>query len=300
MPRSVLTHRPDRCLVMGILNVTPDSFSGDGLGQESDILQASRNQAHGFVQAGADILDVGGESTRPGATLVDAQEETARIVPVIRALRADHPDVAISIDTYKADVARHALEAGADIVNDVWALQGDPDMASVVRDARCPVILMHNRSRPGEAIRDTVAGASYTAPDYGEDFMDRVIDELKHLADNAQDNGIDASRITLDPGVGFGKTPEQNMALIDGIDRIAEIGFPVLLGASRKSFLGKVLNLPGGDRKEATLATTALAVMRGAAAVRVHDVAENVKLVRMTEALLRSGRVLVRRDGTAA
>lgn len=285
---------------MGILNVTPDSFSGDGLGQESDILQACRDQAREFVAAGADILDVGGESTRPGATLVEAEEEVARITPVIEALRNDHPDVAISIDTYKAAVADRALASGADIVNDVWALQGDPEMPAVVRTAGCPVILMHNRSRPGDAIRDSVAGASYTAPDYGADFMERVLEELRGITAFAVENGVDPSRITLDPGVGFGKTPDQNMALIDGIDRVKELGYPVLLGASRKSFMGKVLNLPAGDRLEATLATSGLAVMRGAAIIRVHDVAENVKLVRMTEAMLKSGDELVGRERPSA
>lgn len=290
MPRTLLSAPPARCLVMGIVNVTPDSFSGDGLGKESDIVAAALAQSEEFIAAGADILDVGGESTRPGAAYVPGPEEAARVAPVIRALRAAFPDIAISIDTYKAAVAATALSEGADIVNDVWALQADPDMAAVIQEAGCPVVLMHNRSKPGHAEIDRVLGGSYTAPDYGARFLPAVLEEMRRLADAAVAAGIDPGRITLDPGVGFGKTPDQNMALIEAIDRIAELGFPVLLGASRKSFMGRVLNLPAGDRLETTLATTALAVQRGAAAVRVHDVAENVKVVRMTEAMLAAGR----------
>ncbi|WP_421876688.1 dihydropteroate synthase [Pacificispira sp.] len=275
---------------MGIVNVTPDSFSGDGLGKECDILGAAVAQAQRFAAAGADILDIGGESTRPGAAFVDEAEETARVAPVIRAIRAELPDIAISIDTYKAKVAAAALEAGADIVNDVWALQADPDMARVVIDAGCPAILMHNRSKPGHADIDRRLGGSYTAPDYGASFLETALEEMRRMMAGAVDAGVDPARLYTDPGVGFGKTPSQNMALIEAIDKVREIGYPVLLGASRKSFMGRVLDLPADDRLETTLATTALAVIRGAAIVRVHDVAENVKTVRMTEAMLAAGR----------
>ena len=289
MPRTHLTEPPARCLVMGILNVTPDSFSGDGLGRESDILAAALARARAYAAAGADILDIGGESTRPGAAFVPAAEEVARVVPVIREIRAALPNVAISVDTYKATVAEAALAEGADIVNDVRALRADPAMAPVVRDAGCPVVLMHNRSKPGHAEIDRVLGGSYVAPDYGAAFLPCVLDEIRVLADDAVAAGIDPGRIAVDPGVGFGKTPVQDMALIDAIDLISELGFPVLLGASRKSFMGRTLDLPADGRLETTLATTALAVQRGAAVVRVHDVAENVKLVRMTEAMLAAG-----------
>lgn len=290
MSRTVLHSTPQRCLVMGIVNVTPDSFSGDGLGKECDILGAAVAQAQRFAAAGADILDIGGESTRPGAAFVDEAEETARVAPVIRAIRAELPDIAISIDTYKAKVAAAALEAGADIVNDVWALQADPDMARVVIDAGCPAILMHNRSKPGHADIDRRLGGSYTAPDYGANFLETALEEMRRMMAGAVDAGVDPARLYTDPGVGFGKTQSQNMALIEAIDKVREIGYPVLLGASRKSFMGRVLDLPADDRLETTLATTALAVIRGAAIVRVHDVAENVKTVRMTEAMLAAGR----------
>lgn len=289
MPRTVLHSTPPRCLVMGIVNVTPDSFSGDGLGQECDIVAAAVTQAQRFVEAGADVLDIGGESTRPGAALVEEVEETARVVPVIRAIRSVLPDVAISIDTYKARVAAAALEAGADIVNDVWALKADPEMANVVIDAGCPAILMHNRSKPGHAEIDRRLGGSYAAPDYGDRFLETALGEMRRMMADAVDSGVDPGMLYTDPGVGFGKTPSQNMALIEAIDLVKEIGFPVLLGASRKSFMGRVLDLPADDRTETTMATTALAVIRGAAIVRVHDVAENAKIVRMTEAMLAAG-----------
>lgn len=289
MSRTVLKELPSRCLVMGIVNVTPDSFSGDGLGRENDIIAAAVAQAERFTAQGADILDIGGESTRPGAAYVPPNEEAARVVPVIEAIRAALPDVAISIDTYKADVAESALAAGADILNDVWALQADPRMASVAAEADCPTILMHNRSKPGHAEIDAVLGGSYVAPDYGDDFLSQVMTEMKAMMDRALSAGLRKDRLFVDPGVGFGKTPTQNMALIDALDLIGGLGFPVLLGASRKSFMGRVLDLPADDRLAPTLATSALAVQRGAAIIRVHDVAENTKVIQMTEAMLQTG-----------
>ena len=297
MPRNSLTAPPSRCLVMGIVNVTPDSFSGDGLGRESDIPQAAVDQARAMVAAGADILDIGGESTRPGADPVSEADEMARVVPVVAAIRAALPDVALSVDTYKAPVMAAALDAGADIANDVWALRADPDMGPMLAKRDCPVILMHNRSKPGHAEIDRRLGGSYVAPDYGDDFLGTFLDEMRAIAAQAISCGIDASRIVLDPGVGFGKTPDQNMVLIDAIDVLRDLGYPVLLAASRKSFMGKVLNLPADDRLETTLATTALAVQRGAVGVRVHDVAENSKLIRMTEAVLASGGAARARHG---
>ena len=280
----------EQCSVMGIVNVTPDSFSGDGLGQERDMVASAVAQAQEFVAAGATILDIGGESTRPGAAYVTAEEEAGRVVPAIEAIRAALPETAISIDSYKASVTEAALAAGADIVNDVWGLAADPDMPRVAAEASGPVILMHNRSKPGHADLDARLGGSYRAPDYGEDFMEAVLAEMTEILERALAAGIARYRLVLDPGVGFGKTPSQNMALIDGIERMRlELGVPILLGASRKSFMGKVLNLTTDDRLAPTLATTALAVQRGAAIVRVHDVAENVKVVRMTEAMLAAG-----------
>lgn len=279
-----------RCEVMGIVNVTPDSFSGDGLGQERDMVGAALEQAQAFVSAGATILDVGGESTRPGAAYVTAAEEADRVVPAITKIRAELPEVAISVDTYKASVAAAALEAGADVLNDVWGLAADPEMPRVAAEFSGPVVLMHNRSKPGHADLDARLGGSYRAPDYGDAFLDTVLAEMDSLLDRAIRSGVAEHRLILDPGVGFGKTPDQNMVLIDGIDRMRTVlGVPILLGASRKSFMGKVLNLPPEDRLAPTLATTALAVQRGAAIIRVHDVAENVTVVRMTEAMLKAG-----------
>lgn len=275
---------------MGIVNVTPDSFSGDGLGLERDTVAAAVDQARRFVADGADILDIGGESTRPGAPYVQSEEEAARVHPAIAAIRSALPDTAISIDTYKANVAEAALEAGADILNDVWALRADPRMADLARKSNAPTILMHNRAKPGHAEIDRVLGGSYIAPDYGDDFLGTVHAELRAIADHATDSGIDPARLILDPGVGFGKTPSQNMALIEALDTFHDLGFPLLMGASRKSFMGRVLDLPKDDRLETTLATTALAVQRGAAIIRVHDVAENAKVVRMTEAMIAAGR----------
>lgn len=281
----------ERCCIMGIVNVTPDSFSGDGLGQKCDAVAAAVAQAQDFVESGVDILDIGGESTRPGARYVTAEEEIARVVPVIEAVRAAQPNIAISIDSYKACVVRAALAAGADIINDVWGLAADPDMPRVAAAAAGPVILMHNRTTPGYADEDIRMGGSHPAPNYGDDFLTAVLDDMRDLRDQALDYGIARHRLVLDPGVGFGKTPSQNMALIDGIDRMRqELAVPILLGASRKSFMGKVLDLPKEEeRLIPTLATTALAVQRGVAIIRVHDVAENVKLVRMTEAMLAAG-----------
>lgn len=274
---------------MGIVNVTPDSFSGDGLGLERDTVAAAVDQARRFVADGADILDIGGESTRPGAPYVPPDEEAIRIQPAVSAIRAALPDIAISIDTYKADVAQAALDAGADILNDVWALRADPRMVEIARLSGAPIVLMHNRAKPGHAEIDRVLGGSYFAPDYGDDFLGTVREEMRAIAEHAVASGIDPARVILDPGVGFGKTPRQNMALIEALDTFRDLGFPLLMGASRKSFMGRVLDLPKDDRLETTLATTALAVQRGASIVRVHDVAENTKVVRMTEAMMAAG-----------
>lgn len=277
-----------RTLVMGIVNVTPDSFSGDGIGVDDPVGKAVA-QASRFLDDGADILDIGGESTRPGAQAVSESDELDRVLPVIAALRTRFPDTAISIDSYKAGVARASLAAGADMINDVWGGRADPGMLPLAVEAACPIVLMHNRSKPGHADLDRRLGGSYRAPDYG-DFLADLAAEMKALADDALAAGVERASIWLDPGVGFGKTVAQNMAIIDRLDRIRALGYPVLLGTSRKSFIGKAMDLPADQRIEGTAATVSLGIARGADIVRVHDVRHMARAARMTDAMLAAGR----------
>jgi len=286
-----------RTYVMGILNVTPDSFSGDGLlatpsSSPTDRSDAAHEglpralaQARRFLAAGADILDMGGESTRPGAQQVGANEELARVMPVIEALRRE-TDALISIDTYKASVAEAALNAGADLVNDVWGLRADPDLAAVAARHQAPVILMHNRSKPGNADVQARLGGRYVGMEYA-DLLEDVKRELMESVTIARAAGIPDDRIILDPGIGFGKTVEQNLELINRLDEIRSLGFPVLLGPSRKSFIGYTLDLPPDQRLEGTAAAVAVGIARGADIVRVHDVEMMVRVARMTDAIVR-------------
>jgi len=277
-----------RCHVMGIINATPDSFSGDGLAAVSgDPVTAARALALSFAADGADILDVGGESTRPGAAAVDAETERRRVVPVVAAIREALPDAVISVDSYRAGVAEAALDAGADLVNDVWGLSKDPEMASMAARRGVPVVLMHNRSAGVSTQSDARLGASYEAPAY-RDFFAEMAASLAGLARRAEAAGIAADQIILDPGVGFGKTLEQNMALINELHRFKELGYPLLVGPSRKSFIGRALDLPPEERLEGTAAAVALSVVRGADIVRVHDVRHMTRVVRMTDALIRA------------
>ncbi len=278
-------HWGKRTYIMGILNVTPDSFSGDGLLQAPDRVEAALARARQMLDEGADILDVGGESTRPGAEPVPVDEELRRVVPVIRALRAA-TDAVISIDTSKAAVAEAALEAGADIVNDVWGLRLDPEMARVVAQAQVPVILMHNRSNPRHATIDARLGGRYVGVDY-DNLIEDVKRELGICLDIAHAAGIPDDRIILDPGLGFGKTVEQNLELIHRLDEIKALGYPLLLGASRKSFIGYTLDLPPQQRAEGAAAITAIGIDRGADIVRVHDILIHARVARMTDAIVR-------------
>lgn len=282
----------ERTFVMGILNITPDSFSGDGLlaGEvekmgEGDRLARIREQARDFVASGADILDVGGESTRPGSSPVSAAEEIERVVPVIRAL-ARELDALISVDTYKAEVAAEALKAGAHIVNDVWGLKADPQLASLVAADRVPMILMHNRSSWAHAELKERLGGRYVGVPY-EDLLEDVKRELLESVKLAHQSGVSDEQIILDPGIGFGKTVEQNLELLDRTNEIRELGYPVLVGPSRKSFIGYTLNLPPDQRLEGTAAAVAVAIVRGADIVRVHDVEFMSRVVRMTDAIVR-------------
>lgn len=292
-----------RTYVMGILNVTPDSFSGDGLmatpatsadnagasaknAAKAAGVQAAVEQARGFVAAGADVLDVGGESTRPGSQPLSTEEEQQRVIPVIHALRKEFPDALISVDTYKAAIAQQALEAGAQIINDVWALRADPRLRQVAAQAKCPVILMHNRSNPASVEVRARLGNAYTGAEY-DDLLEDVKRELMESVELARSAGIPDEHIILDPGIGFGKKVEHNLVLIDRLGEIRALGFPVLLGPSRKSFIGYTLDLPADQRLEGTAASVAVGIVRGADMVRVHDVRPMVRVARMTDALVR-------------
>lgn len=275
-----------RTYVMGILNVTPDSFSGDGLLSREDTVKAALEQAQRYVEAGVDILDIGGESTRPGSSAVNEQEELTRVLPVIEALRHSGIRTLISIDTYKAGVAEVALDNGVDWINDVWALRADPRMAQVAAVRQAPIILMHNRSKPEQAALEERLGGRYIGSVYHDLFED-VRRELMESVDIARAAGVDQRQIILDPGIGFGKTVEQNLELVNRLGEIKCLGFPVLLGASRKSFIGYMLDLPPAQRVEGTAAVCAIGIARGADIIRVHDVEVMVRVARMTDAIVR-------------
>ena len=260
-----------RTYVMAIVNVTPDSFSGDGLAGDGAVERAVE-QARRAAAEGADLVDVGGESTRPGHTPVDAAEETGRVVPVVAAIHAALPDLAISIDTTKAAVAAAALDAGACLVNDVWGIAAEPALLDLIAARKVPLVVMHNRAEP-----------SYV------NLMAEVIADLREGLERAVTAGIAWERLIVDPGFGFGKTPAHNLALMHDLAALLVLNRPILLGTSRKSTLGRVLDLPPEQRVEATLATTALGIAAGVDMVRVHDVQANVRVARMTDAIVRRG-----------
>lgn len=270
---------------MGILNATPDSFSGDGLLAAEDVVAAAVAQAKQFAADGADIIDVGGESTRPGSVPVSAEEEMARVVNVITAVRAA-VDLPISVDTYRASVAAAALDAGADWVNDVWGLRMDPDMAPLVAERGCPVVVMHNRSKPKNVAQEERLGGRYVGIAY-----DNLIEDIKRELDAQIELGLKAgiqpSQIIVDPGLGFGKTVSQNLQIIRELDAFKSLGYPILLGPSRKSFIGYTLDLPPDERVEGTAVTVALGIEHGADIIRVHDVKQMVRAAKMTDAIVR-------------
>jgi len=277
-----------RTYVMGIINVTPDSFSGDGVavGTGEKLVERAVEQAHRFVEQGADILDIGGESTRPGSKPVTADEEVSRLIPAIQAIRSEIGDVVISADTYRADVAELALDAGANWVNDVWGLRMDPDMAGLIARRGCPIVIMHNRSKPKDVAQETRLGGRYVGVAYG-DLLGDIKAELTEQIAVALAAGVRHEQIIIDPGIGFGKTVEQNLELLDRLDELKTLGYPILSGPSRKSFIGYTLDLPPDKRMEGTAAAVAISIDRGADIVRVHDVAEIVRVARMTDAIVR-------------
>ena len=251
--------------IMGIINATPDSFSDGGRFPE---LKTQLHRVETMISEGADIIDIGGESTRPGFTPVDAAEETARIVPLIKEVKRLF-DVPVSADTYKAEVARAALDAGCDMINDIRGLEGSPDMGRVIAESGACCCLMHSIDRAGVP-----------------DFINKCIADLDNIARQAVCAGIVRDRIILDPGVGFGKDYKDNLSVLRHLDAYKSLGYPLLLGTSRKSVIGLTLNLPVDERLEGTLATTAMAVLAGWSFVRVHDIKENKRTIQMIEAVL--------------
>lgn len=254
--------------IMGILNVTPDSFSDGGKYHGVD---AALKRAEQMMSEGAAILDIGGESTRPGYTPVSEEEEMERILPVIEAVK-QHLDIPVSVDTYKGVVAESAILAGADLINDIWGLKADDRMAEIIAKHKVACCLMHNRSN-----------MDYDA------FLPDVLSDLKESVAIAKNAGILDEKIILDPGVGFAKDYEQNINVLANLEKINTLGYPVLLGASRKSVIGLTLDLPSEERLEGTLATTVAAVQKGCAFVRVHDVKENYRAIQMAQAIYRRG-----------
>lgn len=279
-----------RTYVMGVLNITPDSFSGDGILQSASPVEAATEQAQRFIEAGVDILDVGGESTRPGAQIVAEEEEQARVVPVVEALaRLVKPlqqQVLISVDTYKAGVAEAALHSGADWINDIWGLRADLGMGAVIAAAGAPVVIMHNRLKPATAELQERLGGRYVGVQY-DNLLGDIKNELMESVQIARQAGIPEEHIILDPGVGFGKTVEQNLELVNRLNEVCDLGYPLLLGPSRKSFIGYTLNLPPDQRLEGTAAAVTVGITRGADIVRVHDVEFMLRLARMTDAIVR-------------
>jgi dihydropteroate synthase len=275
-----------RTYLMGILNVTPDSFSGDGIIARGDAVQVSIDQARSFISSNVDVLDVGGESTRPGSAPITEDEELQRVIPVIRAIKKNFPHALLSIDTYKAFVAEEAIKAGARIINDVWGLRADPALAAIAAKYQTPVILMHNRSNPASIEVRARLGNAYTGSEY-QDLVEDVKRELMDSVKLAGAAGIPENRIILDPGIGFGKTVVHNLELINRLDEIRALGFPVLLGPSRKSFIGFTLDLPADQRVEGTAAAVAVGIVRGADMIRVHDVEHMRRIAKMTDAIVR-------------
>lgn len=254
--------------IMGILNVTPDSFSDGGRYTAKDTILRHAEQ---MIEEGVDIIDIGGESTRPGYTMISDEEEIARIAPAIELIK-ERFNIPISLDTYKSAVAEEGIQAGADLINDIWGLKYDQKMGQVIAKHKVACCLMHNRDN-----------SIY------QSFMQELTEELSDCAKRAEDFGIDEDKIILDPGVGFAKSTENNLSVIQNLDALRHLGYPILLGASRKSVIGNTLDLPIEERLEGTIAISVIATMKGCSFLRVHDVAANLRAIRMTEAIMNAG-----------
>jgi len=256
-----------KTIVMGILNVTPDSFSDGG---EYNTIESAEEQCGLMLSEGADIIDIGGESTRPGSKPVTEAEEIDRVIPVLKRLKNSY-DVFISVDTSKAHVAKLALENGANMINDVWGLQKEPEIAKHIAEYNVPVVMMHNQENNK----------------YEEDIIESMKIFFEKSLDIAYKAGIKKENIILDPGIGFGKDPEQNIEVMARLDEIKALGFPLLLGTSRKSMIGYILDLPSDERLEGTIATNVIGVMNGYDIIRVHDVKEHVRAMKVTDRIVR-------------
>ncbi|PKG22507.1 dihydropteroate synthase [Niallia nealsonii] len=258
----------NKTLIMGILNVNPDSFSDGGKYNRRD---HALKHAIDMIENGADIIDIGGESTRPGYVEISIEEELERIIPIIEAISKEI-DIPISIDTYKGRVAEEALTAGAHIINDIWGVKKDPLMASIAAEKKVPIILMHNREKQ----------------EY-KNFIEDVLADIAESIQIAKNAGISESNIILDPGIGFAKNLQQNLEMMRSLDKLVELGYPVLLGTSKKSMIGNVLDLPIAERMEGTGATVCFGIQKGCQIVRVHDVKEMARMTRMMDALMGRG-----------
>ena len=257
----------ERTLIMGILNLTPDSFSDGG-----DFIDVDKALEHAkkMLREGADIIDIGGESSRPGHTRISTEEEMRRVIPVIRRIK-EETDAIISLDTIRAEVAEEGIKNGVHIINDIWGLQHDNNVAVIAAKYGTPVIIMHNQM--GNV--------------YAGDMVEEIKRFLLESIRIAKEAGVKDEKIILDPGIGFGKTPEQNLILMNRLREIKDLGYPLLLGASRKSMIGKILDLPPKDRVEGTIATTVLGIIQGVDIVRVHDVMQNSRAAKVTDAIIR-------------
>ena len=275
-----------RTYIMGILNITPDSFSGDGILSKSDSISKAIDQAEQFSAEGAHILDLGAESSRPGSEPISTEVEIERILPILEAVRYRLSRSIISIDTYKAETAEICLKNGADWINDIWGLRADPRLADVIAEYKATVVLMHNRSSSKAVQNLGDLGRSYSAASYS-DIMDDIKFSLSESIELAKSAGIADDRIILDPGIGFGKSVEDNLAILNRLNEMKELDYPVLIGPSRKSFIGQVLNLPVSEREEGTAAAVAIGIANGADIIRVHNVREMSRIARMCDAILK-------------
>ena len=276
-----------RTYVMGIVNCTPDSFSGDGILKSDNVVEAALAQVQEFMEQGVDIVDIGGQSTRPGAKQISQKEELSRVIPIIKAIRTKYPicQLTVSVDTFNAEVAKQALAAGADWINDVWALQHDSEIVRVAANANCPVVLMHNSSNQAFVDTSNTLGNKFSNSTH-TNVVKEVKTELNQLVEKAIKGGVKPSNIIIDPGIGFGKSVEENFELLRGLKGFVG-DHPILVGTSRKSFIGYTLNTPPEDRLGGSIASIAIAIQNGADIIRIHDVKDMIQVAQITDKLTR-------------